>query len=155
MGVTIESFADNLLASGLVSPDELSGFRARLRAKLGRPADAEQLAAALVQTGKLTSYQADRISAGQPQGLILGNNVILGGQVGVADKISLGDGVVAYAKAAIPGNVASGEVVCGVPAIPARQFVRSAAVFKALPEMARSLRQLEKQHSEKVDAADP
>lgn len=85
----------------------------------------------------------------------LGNGVILGGQVGVADKISLGDGVVAYAKAAIPGNVASGEVVCGVPAIPARQFVRSAAVFKSLPEMARSLRQLEKQHSEEADAADP
>jgi UDP-3-O-[3-hydroxymyristoyl] glucosamine N-acyltransferase len=80
-------------------------------------------------------------------GALLGNNVVLGGKVGVADKISIGDGVMAYANAAIPGNVARGEVVCGVPAIPARQFIRSATVFKSLPEMLKSLKRLEKQLS--------
>lgn len=73
----------------------------------------------------------------------LGRGVVLGGQVGVADKIDLGDGVIAYAKTAIPGNVTAGNVVCGIPAMPAKLFGRSAAVFKALPEMARKLRRLQ------------
>ncbi|MEB3261603.1 MAG: UDP-3-O-(3-hydroxymyristoyl)glucosamine N-acyltransferase [Cyanobacteriota bacterium] len=104
----------------------------------------------LVQIGhgvQVGSHCALASQVGIAGGASLGNNVVLGGQVGVADKISLGDGMKAYASAAIPGNVASGEVVCGVPAIPARQFIRSATVFKSLPEMMKSLKRLEKQVS--------
>jgi UDP-3-O-[3-hydroxymyristoyl] glucosamine N-acyltransferase len=102
----------------------------------------------LVQVGHGVTIGADCALASQvgiAGAAKLGNRVILGGQVGVADKIQLGDNVVAYAKSAIPGHVAAGEVVCGIPAIPAKVFARSAAVFKALPEMARSLRRLQQQ----------
>ncbi|MEB3307895.1 MAG: UDP-3-O-(3-hydroxymyristoyl)glucosamine N-acyltransferase [Cyanobacteriota bacterium] len=87
-------------------------------------------------------------------GARLGDHVVLGGKVGVADKIRLGDGVKAYASSAIPGHLADGEIVCGIPAIPARQFIRSAAVFKSLPEMAKSLKRLEKQSPVQLSAQD-
>lgn len=102
----------------------------------------------LVQVGHGVRIGADCALASQvgiAGAATLGDGVILGGQVGVADKINLGDGVIAYAKAAIPGHVAAGETVCGIPAIPAKLFARSAAVFKSLPEMARTLRRLQQE----------
>ena len=41
--------------------------------------------------------------------------------------------------------VAAGEVVSGYPAIPNRLWLRCSAAFNKLPELARALRQLEKQ----------
>lgn len=102
----------------------------------------------LVQVGHGVTIGSDCALASQvgiAGAATLGKRVTLGGQVGVADKIRLGDDVMAYAKSAIPSNLAAGEVVCGIPAIPAKLFARSAAVFKALPEMARSLRRLQQQ----------
>lgn len=74
----------------------------------------------------------------------LGNCVVLGGQVGIADKTQLGDNVIAYARSGITGNLEAGEIVSGFPAIPAKMFARSAAAFKVLPQMLRSLRKLQK-----------
>lgn len=100
----------------------------------------------LVQIGHGVEIGADCALAAQvgiAGAARLGRRVVLGGQVGVADKIELGDGVIAYAKTAIPGNVSAGSVLCGIPAMPAKLFARSAAVFKVLPEMARNLRRLQ------------
>jgi UDP-3-O-[3-hydroxymyristoyl] glucosamine N-acyltransferase len=46
----------------------------------------------------------------------------------------------------VHGEVAAGEVVSGYPAIPNRLWLRCAAAFNRLPEMARALRQLEKRN---------
>jgi UDP-3-O-[3-hydroxymyristoyl] glucosamine N-acyltransferase len=105
----------------------------------------------LVQVGHGVKIGADCVLASQvgiAGAAILGSNVILGGQVGVADKVRIGDNVVAYAKSAIPGNVHSDEIVAGIPAIPAKLQLRIVAAYKALPEMARSLRKLRQQVSQ-------
>lgn len=75
----------------------------------------------------------------------IGDGVILAGQVGVADSARIGAGAIASSKSGIHGEVAAGEVVSGYPAIPNRLWLRCAAAYNRLPEMARALRQLSRQ----------
>jgi UDP-3-O-[3-hydroxymyristoyl] glucosamine N-acyltransferase len=77
-------------------------------------------------------------------GARLGRGVILAGQVGLANRAVMGDRAIASSKSGVHGEVAAGEVVSGYPAIPNRLWLRCAAAFNKLPEMARALRQLEK-----------
>ncbi|MFM8604112.1 MAG: UDP-3-O-(3-hydroxymyristoyl)glucosamine N-acyltransferase [Cyanobium sp.] len=77
-------------------------------------------------------------------GAVLGDGVILAGQVGVANRARIGDRAIASSKSGIHGEVAAGEVVSGYPAIPNRLWLRCSAAFSKLPEMARSLRQLQR-----------
>jgi UDP-3-O-[3-hydroxymyristoyl] glucosamine N-acyltransferase len=94
-----------------------------------------------VTTGKGCALAAQVGIAG---GARLGNGVILAGQVGLANKAVMGDRSIASSKSGIHGEVAAGEVVSGYPAIPNRLWLRCSAAFNKLPELARSLRQLEK-----------
>jgi UDP-3-O-[3-hydroxymyristoyl] glucosamine N-acyltransferase len=77
-------------------------------------------------------------------GARLGNGVILAGQVGLANRAVMGDRAIASSKSGVHGEVAAGEVVSGYPAIPNRLWLRCAAAFNKLPELARAVRQLEK-----------
>ena len=94
-----------------------------------------------VTTGKGCALAAQVGIAG---GARLGNGVILAGQVGLANKAVMGDRSVASSKSGVHGEVAAGEVVSGYPAIPNRLWLRCSATFSKLPELAKSLRQLEK-----------
>ncbi|AFY27921.1 UDP-3-O-(3-hydroxymyristoyl)glucosamine N-acyltransferase [Cyanobium gracile] len=94
-----------------------------------------------VVTGKGCALAAQVGIAG---GAVLGNGVILAGQVGVANRAVIGDRAIASSKSGIHGEIAAGEVVSGYPAIPNRLWLRCSAVFNKLPEMARTLRQLQK-----------
>jgi UDP-3-O-[3-hydroxymyristoyl] glucosamine N-acyltransferase len=77
-------------------------------------------------------------------GAVLGDGVILAGQVGVANRARIGDRAIASSKSGIHGEVAAGEVVSGYPAIPNRLWLRCSAAFSKLPDMARTLRQLQR-----------
>ena len=77
-------------------------------------------------------------------GAELGNGVILAGQVGVANRAMIGDRAIASSKSGIHGEIAAGEVVSGYPAIPNRRWLRCSAAFNKLPEMARTIRKLQK-----------
>jgi UDP-3-O-[3-hydroxymyristoyl] glucosamine N-acyltransferase len=70
----------------------------------------------------------------------VGKNVILAGQVGVAGHCKIGDGAIATAQTGIPSDVAPGAVVSGYPAIDNKLWLRCAAVFQKLPDLARALR---------------
>ena len=74
----------------------------------------------------------------------VGRNVILAGQVGVAGHLTIGDGAIATAQTGIPSDVAPGATVSGYPAIDNRTWLRSAAIFRRLPEILRELRQKNK-----------
>lgn len=77
-------------------------------------------------------------------GVILGKRVILGGQVGVANQVRVGDGVQAGAKAGIQSHVEPGLVVLGVPSLPYWNYLKSSALFARLPEMHKTLREIQK-----------
>jgi UDP-3-O-[3-hydroxymyristoyl] glucosamine N-acyltransferase len=71
---------------------------------------------------------------------MVGNNVILAGQVGIAGHCKIGDGVVATAQSGIPNDVPAGKTVSGYPAIDNKLWLRCVAVFNRLPELARAVR---------------
>ena len=71
------------------------------------------------------------------------DGVTLAGQVGVAGHITIGKGVVATAQTGIPNSVPAGTFVSGYPAIANRDWLKSSAVFRRLPEMRKQLGELE------------
>jgi UDP-3-O-[3-hydroxymyristoyl] glucosamine N-acyltransferase len=79
------------------------------------------------------------------------DNVTLAGQVGVAGHITLGRGVVATAQSGIPNSVEAGAFVSGYPAIPNRDWLRSAAIFRKLPELKKLVADLERRIQELED----
>jgi UDP-3-O-[3-hydroxymyristoyl] glucosamine N-acyltransferase len=82
---------------------------------------------------------------GMAGGVKVGNRVILAGQVGIANQATIGDGAIATAKAGIHSDVAPGEIVTGIPALPHKVFLKASAVYRRLPEMYKTLQRLQKQ----------
>lgn len=64
----------------------------------------------------------------------VGEWCMFGGQVGLAGHIKVGDKVGIGAQAGVPGNIKSNEKIMGTPAINAKNFMKSSAVYKKLPE---------------------
>ncbi len=74
---------------------------------------------------------------------ILEDNVTLAGQVGVAGHLILGKGVIATAQSGIPNSVEAGAFISGYPAIPNRDWLKSSAIFRRLPELKKTLADLQ------------
>ncbi len=81
---------------------------------------------------------------GMAGGVTIGNRVILAGQVGIANQATIGDGAIATAKAGIHGDIAPGEIVAGIPALPHKVFLKASAVYRRLPEIYKTLQRLQK-----------
>ena len=74
----------------------------------------------------------------------VGDSSVLAGQVGVAGHLHLGKGTRATAQTGIPNSLPDGSFVSGYPAIDNREWLKSSAVFRRLPEMKKALAALEK-----------
>ena len=74
---------------------------------------------------------------------VIEDDVVLAGQVGVAGHIRIGKGVVATAQTGVPNSIDAGEFVSGYPAIANREWLKSAAVFRSLPDMKKRVVDLE------------
>jgi UDP-3-O-[3-hydroxymyristoyl] glucosamine N-acyltransferase len=72
----------------------------------------------------------------------LEDSVTLAGQVGVAGHLTIGKGTIATAQTGIPNSVDPGAFVSGYPAIPNRDWLKSSAVFRKLPELRRAVAEL-------------
>ncbi|MEM6867893.1 MAG: UDP-3-O-(3-hydroxymyristoyl)glucosamine N-acyltransferase [Cyanobacteria bacterium P01_C01_bin.121] len=94
------------------------------------------------QVGEAVAMAAQ---VGMAGGTIIGNRVILAGQVGIANKAKIGDGAIASAQAGIVSNVPPGEIVSGSPAMPHKIFLKSSAIIKRLPEMAKTIKKIQQQ----------
>jgi UDP-3-O-[3-hydroxymyristoyl] glucosamine N-acyltransferase len=75
----------------------------------------------------------------------LGTRVILGGQTAVRDHVHIGDGAMVAACAAVASDVAPGEIVSGMPALPHRQSLRENAAMRRLPDLVTQVRKLEEE----------
>src|SRR5262249_2869801 len=62
------------------------------------------------------------------------DDVMLGGQVGVGGHLTLGRGAVAVGQSGVTNSLDPRAMVAGYPAIDVREWRRSSAVFKRLPE---------------------
>jgi UDP-3-O-[3-hydroxymyristoyl] glucosamine N-acyltransferase len=72
------------------------------------------------------------------------DRVTLAGQVGVAGHLTLGSGMIATAQTGIPNSVDAGAFVSGYPAIDNRDWLKSSAVFRRLPELRKAIADLQK-----------
>ena len=76
----------------------------------------------------------------------VGEWCMFGGQVGIAGHVRIASHTHSGAQAGIAGPVIKeGRTLLGSPAIDARRFAKSAAVFRNLPDMFRRLNELEEQ----------
>ena len=69
--------------------------------------------------------------------------MVLAGQVGVADHVTIGDGVMIGAQAGVPSDIAAGEKMLGSPARPILQAKRIMVAEARLPELLHRVRALE------------
>ena len=105
----------------------------------------------LVQVGHACVVGEDNIICAQT-GLagssILEKDVLLAGQVGISGHLTIHDGAIVYAQSGIGGDVAAGTRVSGSPAFAAGEWLRAITAFQKLPEMARTIRDLNRRLAE-------
>jgi UDP-3-O-[3-hydroxymyristoyl] glucosamine N-acyltransferase len=77
--------------------------------------------------------------------VVIGRDVVFGGQVGVADHCRIEDGAVIGAQAGIPSGktIRSGQIVWGTPARPLQKFKEQFAWWGRLPKLAERVAKLE------------
>jgi UDP-3-O-[3-hydroxymyristoyl] glucosamine N-acyltransferase len=78
----------------------------------------------------------------------LEESVTLAGQVGVAGHLTVGKGVIATAQTGIPNSVEAGALVSGYPAIDNRDWLKASAIFRKLPELRKTIADLERRIAE-------
>ena len=101
----------------------------------------------LVQVGHACVVGEDNIICAQT-GLagssVLEKNVLLAGQVGISGHLTIHDNAVVYAQSGVGGDVAAGSVISGSPAFDAREWLRAITALQKLPELLKTVRQLER-----------
>jgi len=84
---------------------------------------------------------------------VLEKNVLLAGQVGIAGHLTIHENAVVYAQSGVGGDVAAGSVISGSPAFDAREWLRAITALQKLPELLKTVRQLERRLRSFVEAA--
>ena len=74
----------------------------------------------------------------------LEDSVTLAGQVGVAGHLTIGKGTIATAQSGIPNSVEPGAFISGYPAIDNRDWLKASAIFRKLPELRKTVADLER-----------
>ncbi len=98
-----------------------------------------------VEVGENTVISAQSGIAGSSK---VGAWCMIGGQSGVSGHITVGDKVNFCAKTGAISNTESNQTIMGYPAISHRNYLRSSILFKQLPEMDATIRQLKKEIEE-------
>ena len=75
----------------------------------------------------------------------LGRNCVLGGASMINGHIHLGDRTMVAAAAGVHNSQPPGAVVGGIPAIPIKEWAKTAAIHNRLPEMYNELKKLRRQ----------
>ena len=94
-----------------------------------------------VQIGKHTVIAAQSGIAGSSQ---VGDYCIIGGQVGIIGHLKIGNHVRIQGQSGVIKNIPDNTDIQGSPAIGYRDFYRSYAVFRRLPEIEKKISQIKK-----------
>jgi len=139
-GITV--IEDDVEIQTLTSIDRASMGETRI--KRGAKIDS------LVQVGHACVVGEDNIICAQT-GLagttILERNVLLAGQVGISGHLTIHENSVVYAQSGVGHDVPAGSAISGSPAFDAKLWLRAIMAFQKLPELLRTVRQLERSAS--------
>jgi UDP-3-O-[3-hydroxymyristoyl] glucosamine N-acyltransferase len=95
-----------------------------------------------VEIGNDTAIAAQAGVAGSTK---IGRNVMVGGQAGFVGHINIADGTQIQAQSGVTTNVENQNArIYGSPAIDYRNYLKSYAIFRHLPELQKRIGQLEK-----------
>jgi UDP-3-O-[3-hydroxymyristoyl] glucosamine N-acyltransferase len=111
----------------------------------------------LVQIGHACVVGEDNIicaQAGLAGSTVLEAGVTMAGQSGSAGHLTVHKGAVVYAQAGVGHDVPENTVVGGSPAFEAREWLRACTTFTRLPDIWKTLRNLERRVNELADAAE-
>ena len=95
-----------------------------------------------VEVGENTVMAAQVGIAGSTK---VGKHCMFGGQVGLAGHIHITDNVNLGAQAGVISDVKEAATLLGAPAINARNFMKSSAIFNRLPDIYKKIGQMEKE----------
>jgi UDP-3-O-[3-hydroxymyristoyl] glucosamine N-acyltransferase len=73
----------------------------------------------------------------------VGKGCVLGGQVGCAGHLTVGDGAMVSVQSGVPNDIPAGALYTGTPAIDHHQFLRNVAAVNQLPELIKTVRQIQ------------
>ena len=73
----------------------------------------------------------------------IGKNCVIAGQVGIGGHLKIGDNVTVGAQSGVTKNIASNQIVSGLPAIPHKEWLRSQISITKLPKIRKTLKELE------------
>lgn len=73
----------------------------------------------------------------------IGSNCILAGQVGSAGHLTIGDGTVVTAQSGVPNDIPARSLYSGYPATENREWLKTVAALRNLPDLQKRVRDLE------------
>ncbi|MEN9208026.1 MAG: UDP-3-O-(3-hydroxymyristoyl)glucosamine N-acyltransferase [Gloeomargarita sp. GMQP_bins_120] len=94
---------------------------------------------------RLGKHCALAAQVGLAGGVILEDWVVLGGQVGAANQLRVGERAQVAAKSGLHQDVPAGSAVAGYPAIPLPLWRKAMAVVQRLPDIYQTWRQLKRE----------
>ena len=98
-----------------------------------------------VEIGENTVMSAQVGIAGSTK---VGSWCMFGGQVGLAGHITIGNKTFLGAQSGVPGSLKGGEELIGTPPMNPRQYFKSQAIFRRLPDMYKDLNDAKKKIEE-------
>ena len=108
----------------------------------------------LVQIGHNVVIGESTVMAGQSAvagSAKVGKRCMIGGQAGIVGHVTVGDGTIVASVTGVSNSVPAGSQIMGNHGIDARRFRRVNAVYRNLPELQRTVNQLEKEIKELKD----
>ena len=99
----------------------------------------------LIQVAHNVEIGENTVIAGSSK---VGSWCMIGGQSGISGHLTIGNKVNLAAKTGVISSLEDGETVMGYPAIGYRNFLRSSLIYRDLPELSKTIRQLEKEIQE-------
>ena len=75
----------------------------------------------------------------------IGKHCVFGGQVGIAGHLNIGNNVTMGGQTGVLGNIKENEVVFGTPSMSMKPYMRAATVYGKLPEIYRTIGQLQRE----------
>lgn len=108
----------------------------------------------LVQIGHNVVIGESTVMAGQSAvagSAKVGKRCMIGGQAGIVGHVTVGDGTIVASVTGVSNSVPAGSQIMGNHGIDARRYRRVNAVYRNLPELQRSVNQLEKEVKELKD----
>lgn len=85
--------------------------------------------------------------AGIAGSAIIGNNVTVGGQTAIVGHIKVGDNIMFAGRSGVMNSMDQPGVFSGTPAVPHKEWLKTMAVYAKLPEMRKTIKELEERLS--------